>query len=85
MVQSSPTSAADGGAGMDLDAGDDAGQVGNKPSQPFHAAHPAPVRPAVHDDRLQAGVTGQHLPGVAGRGIAFDDAVDVLAQMVEHG
>ena len=38
----------------------------------------------MHDDGLQARIAGQHLPAIAGGGVAFDDAVDVFAQVVEH-
>ena len=77
--------AADGGAGVDFDAGDDTRQVGNEAAQPFQAVGPAPVCPAVHDDRLQAGVTGQHLPAIASCGVALDDAADVVTEVVKHG
>ncbi|MNT50691.1 hypothetical protein D3C72_1876220 [compost metagenome] len=75
---------ADDRARMDLDARDDAGDIGNEAPHPLHAPRPAPVRPAMHDDGVQARITGQHLPAIAGGRVTFDDAVDVFAQVVEH-
>ncbi len=43
------------------------------------------VRPAMHHHRMQARITGQHLPGRAGGGVAFEDAGDVFAKALEHG
>ena len=60
-----------------LNACEKAGHVGNKTPQPLEAMVPAPMRTAVQDDGVQAGVTGQHLPRAAGSGVAVKNALNI--------
>src|ERR1700738_5259840 len=76
--------AADGRSRMDLDAGQTPRDMRNKTAEPFHALHPAPVRPAMQDDRMQARIAGQYLPGRASGGITFDDAGDIFTDAAKH-
>jgi hypothetical protein len=71
--------------GMDLDAGQEAGDVRDEAGQPMPAARPTPGRPAMHHQRMQARVTGQHLPAAASGGIPFEDAGNVFPDALEHG
>ena len=76
--------AADGGTGVDLDAGEHACQVRDEAAQPLVVGAPAGMRPTVHDQRMQTGVAGQHLPVGAGGRVALADAGDVFTQSIEH-
>src|SRR3569833_2360948 len=76
--------AADYRTRMDFDAGDDARDVRKEAPQPLEAVQPAPVRPAMHDNRVQARITGHHLPCAACGRVSFDDAGDVFADAAEH-
>ena len=76
--------AADDRTGMDLDAGDDARDIGEKAAEPLQVEAPARMRPAVHDDRVQAGIAGEHFPAVTRGRVAFDDALDIFAQRGKH-
>ena len=76
---------ADLGAGVNFDAGEPAGDMRNEPAQPFEAVVPAPVRPAVEDERMQTGVAGQHFPAAAGRRVALKDALNVGTKAGKHG
>ena len=70
---------------MDLDAGRPARPVGEPAGQPFESSPPQGVHDgAVPDERVQARVAGQHLPGRAGGGIPLEHDPDVFAQAVEH-
>ena len=42
-------------------------------------------RGAMHEERVQARIAGQHLPAAARRGVALEDAIDVFSQASEHG
>ena len=72
------------GAGVDLDAGEPAREVRDEAPQPLQAVVPAPVRGAVQPDRMQARITGDHLPRAARGRIAVEDALDIGAQAGEH-
>jgi hypothetical protein len=72
-------------AGVDLDAGEETRQMRGDAAEPRKAGEPASTRPAVHEDRMQARITGQHLPSPARSGVALTDAGDVFSEAVEHG
>src|SRR3569833_4412391 len=76
--------AADYRTRMDFDAGDDARDVRKETSQPLEAVQPAPVRPAMHDNRVQTRITGHHLPCAACGRVSFDDAGDIFTDAAEH-
>jgi hypothetical protein len=76
---------ADGGAGVDLDAGQPACHVRREAARPAPAPHPEGVRKPMQHQCMQAGVAGQHLPGRARCGVALADAGDVFTQAAEHG
>src|SRR5262249_34915468 len=69
---------------MDLDAGEEARAGRSKPRQPaqFHA--PEGVRQAVDEQRVEARVAGDDLPGRAGGGVAVEHARDVFSDPGEH-
>jgi hypothetical protein len=75
---------AKGGARVDLDARQPARDVRDESPQPLQAGKPARMRPAVHHQRVQAGVAGEHLERRLGSRIAFQDAGDVFTQAGEH-
>jgi hypothetical protein len=70
--------AADGGAGMDLDAGEVRPKCEMK-RPATSGRRSSSLGPAMQDHRMQAGITGQHLPAVAGGGVALTDAGDVFS------
>ncbi len=76
---------ADFGAGMDLDAGEPACNMRGETPQPGEAVVPEPVRRPVQDERVQARITGQDLPGAARGRITVEDALDIGAKTGEHG
>jgi hypothetical protein len=59
---------ADLGAGVDFNAGEPARKVRDEAPQPFEPVRPAPVRRPVQPHGVQAGVTGDDLPGAAAAG-----------------
>jgi hypothetical protein len=73
------------GARMDLDTGEPAPDMGHKAPHPLEAVVPEPVGAPVQHQRVQARITGQHLPGAAGSRVAVEDALDVGAQARKHG
>ena len=73
------------GAGVDFNAREPARKVRNEAPQPFQPAAPAPVRRPVQPDGVQAGVTGDHLPGAARSQGHGQDALDIGAQAGKHG
>src|SRR5690348_7952748 len=70
---------------MDLDAGEEARDVRAEAREPAQPPQPQAVIHAMQEDRVQARIAGEHLPDVAGGGIAVEDAADVLADAAEHG
>src|SRR5437879_10662317 len=54
-------------------------------AQPAQPVRPEPVAQAVHHQRVKARVTRDRLPRSARGGIAVEDALDVGADVVEHG
>ena len=64
-------------SGVNLDTRQTPRNVRNKPAQPLQAVVPAPMRPAMQHQRMQAGVARQHLPGGAGCGVTVKDAGNI--------
>ena len=56
----------DDGTGVDLNPRTPARKVRDEAPEPLEAMVPAPVRPAVQDQGMQARVAGEHFPGAAG-------------------
>jgi hypothetical protein len=71
--------------GVDLDAGQPAADMGHEAPQPLEAVVPEPVRRPVQHQRVQARITGQHLPGAARSRVTVEDALDVGAQARNMG
>ncbi|MNI94490.1 hypothetical protein D3C73_1526000 [compost metagenome] len=76
--------AAYGRARMDLDAGQPACDMRGKAPQPFEIVGPEPVRPALHDDGVQARVAGNNFPFTARSRVAGNDVGDVFSDTAEH-
>ncbi len=74
-----------GGAGMNLDAGEPAPPVRNPPPEPVPAALPAGMRHAVKQQGVQARITGDNLPGRTRGRVALQDDLDGLTQSLQHG
>src|SRR6185312_17184819 len=77
--------AADDGAGVDLDAREEARHVRREAREPAQSPAPVRVGDAVQLQRMEAGITREHLPDGPGGGIALEDALDVLTDAAEHG
>ena len=76
---------ADGSAGVDLDAGEEARDVRNEPSQPLETGQPEHVGETVEGKSVEARIAGEHLPHRSCGGVAVEDAADVFAGSLEHG
>ena len=76
--------AANARAGVNFNAGEEACPMRDPAPQPLEAVRPAPVGRPVHRQGVQAGVTGEHLPGRSGGRITFEDAADVFSQTGEE-
>ena len=75
----------DRGAGMDLDAGQEAAPVREPAGEPAKVGAPQAVHDhAMPDERVQAGVARQDFPRRAGGRVAVEDDADVFAESVEH-
>jgi hypothetical protein len=74
----------DRGPRMDLDAGGKARQMRDEPARDVPAARPAGMGDAVQQQRVQARITGEHLPRRTRSGVAFADAGDVFTQSGKH-
>ena len=72
------------GTWVDFDAGHPAREVRDETPQPFETGVPAGVGAAVQEQRMQAGVAGQHLPGAAGSGVVVEDDADVRPGAFKH-
>ena len=70
---------ADTRSGVDLNAGEKAPQMRQRPGQPFQAKHPQRMRQPMQQQRMHARVTGQYLQRVARRRIAFKNTGNVFA------
>ena len=70
--------------GVNFDAGEKTGKMRDETRQPAQAMPPQPVREAVHDQRVNARIAGQHLPERTRRRIAVENRTNILTQMPEH-
>ena len=76
---------ADGRAGMDLDAGEEPGQLGDQPGrEPQRRVSPQPVRQPVEPDRVQAGVGEEVLERTPRRRVVGPGGVEVFLQSCEE-
>ena len=76
--------AADDGAGVDFDPGEEARALGEKARDEAEFGSPEGRRDSMHPDGVQAGIAEHdHQPG-AGRGVAVQDGADVFADGGEH-
>src|SRR5690606_12275963 len=75
---------ADAGAGMDLDTGEPARDCGKEARRPAQAMPPQPMVDAMHQQRVQAGIAGEHLERVAGGGVALHHATDLFFEPGQH-
>jgi hypothetical protein len=73
-----------GRAGMDLDAGEEAPDMGYQPSQPAQIPVPQPIRDAVNAQRVEAWIAGDNLPSRTRRGVAVKYACDVFTDAFQH-
>ena len=69
---------ADAGAGMDLDAGQDAADMADEPAHQQPAVPPGPVAQAVEQQCVKSRIAQDNLDPRPRRGIAFHDRRDVL-------
>ena len=74
----------DDGARVDFDASEKTRDMRGKAPQPFEAMRPKPMRRAVQDDGMQAGVAGDDLPGAASCRVAVQNALDIRADFGKH-
>jgi hypothetical protein len=79
--------AADDGAGVDLDAGPEAGDLGHEAGEELEAPAPEPMIDAMNPDGLEAGIAEQDHEARGCGGISFEDAARVFADVFEevHG
>src|SRR5207253_4956747 len=77
--------APDARAGMDLDAGEEAGHVRKEPREPSQLRLPQRVRDAMQLERVEARIARENFPDRARGRIAFEHATDVFADSSEHG
>jgi hypothetical protein len=45
---------------------------------------PQPVRQAMHDNGMNTGVAGEHLPGGTGGWVAVENRTNILTQIPKH-
>src|SRR6185437_6530193 len=76
--------AADGGAGMDLDAGQDPAEMRQETAGQEPIATPEPVSQAIKDEGVQAGIAKHDLGTRTGRGVPCQNAVNVVAELLEQ-
>jgi hypothetical protein len=70
--------AADVGAGMDVDAGHEAADVGDEAGRQLDVTPPEPVRESVEQERVHARISQHDLERRARRRVAVEDDADVL-------
>ena len=70
--------------GVNLDARQQARQGGDEARRPLQAMAPEIMTETMHQQGVNAGIGGQHLEGIARRGIAVEDAVNVFTDSLEH-
>ena len=76
--------AADGGAGMNFDAGKPAGGLGNETGNEGDAGLIKRVGEAMEKDGVEAGITEQNLDNTLGGGVFAEDSVDLFLDRSEH-
>jgi hypothetical protein len=78
-------SPADGGAGVNLDAGHPAGELGDETREKRDASLVERVRDAMKECRVKAGVTEENLDNAFGSRVFPEDCVDLFSDRCEHG
>src|SRR5258707_10981552 len=76
--------AADGGAGVDLDAGEEAAEMGNDAAEQAPAALPGGMSKAIEQQRLESGIGEHDLNARARRRVAGHHRVDIVNKMLEN-
>jgi hypothetical protein len=70
---------------MDLDAGEDATDVGDETAKKMELAHPQPVRDALHPDSVEPRITENNLSRAARGRVSLENHFDILPERLEHG
>jgi hypothetical protein len=78
------TSPSDGGAGMDLDAGDGSIKLRNNPRQQRESLKVHAVSGPMQQDGMKAGVTEENLKRALGGWIAVENRVDLFPDGPKH-
>src|SRR4030095_16882860 len=76
--------APDPGAGVDLDAGKPATEVGGEAPEAAQAIQPEQARELVDVDRMEPRIAGEHFPCAPRRRVAVEDAGDIGTELGEH-
>src|SRR5690606_10425415 len=76
--------AADDGGRMDFDAGHEAAELRQQAGKKVPFALPQGMRGAMQNDRMEALIEQSDLKAVARGGVAFHDAGNFFANMLEH-
>jgi hypothetical protein len=76
---------ADGGAGVDLDAREEPAEMRHQPREPLEAQAPEPMGEPVELEGVEARITSDHFPHRPCSGVAFENALNILANSAEHG
>ncbi len=76
---------ADAGSGVDLNAGEGAGDVAHHAGDGVPAAAIKPMGQPVQENRVDAGVEQQDLQCVPGGRVALVDGIDLFTDGPEHG
>ena len=77
--------AADRGPRVDLDAGQEAAPVREPAREPAEIGTPYGMNQrAMPDERVQAGIAGEHFPRAARGRVALEHHPDVFAESAEH-
>ena len=71
--------------GMDLDAGEEAAELGNESRQERHPPAVELVGHAVGQDGMEAGVAQNDFEGAFGRRVLSEDRVELFPDSSEHG
>ena len=76
--------AADGGSGMDFNAGHGAGELRDDASEGEPASAVDAMGDAVDEDGVESGVAEEDFKHAAGGGVALEDGMDLLPEVREH-
>ena len=76
--------APDGGAGMDLDAREEAARLRDEARQQRHAPAIQLVGHAVQQNGMEAGITEQHLHHALGGGVFPENSLDLFPDGSQH-